>query len=190
LLKMRPNEREHIMIGFGRSAHTAVALALGGVATSASAAQFEDIATLEARVVGALDADIGAPGGPVAPIDRRLKLAPCPTPATIDPPALGAVALRCPQLGWRIRVPLRQAAGQVAAIGYGAPQQAAGPAVVRKGDPVELIAQGDGLTVSTQAVAQEDGAAGARIRVKTDDKSPLIIAEVMEMGKVRIISLN
>ncbi|MBV9840472.1 MAG: flagellar basal body P-ring formation protein FlgA [Sphingomonadaceae bacterium] len=173
----------------GSSVRAAILLAMAAMASPATAmpGQFEDIGTLEARVVAALDAEIGAPGGPVAPIDRRLKLAPCPSPATIDPPALGAVAVRCQQLGWRIRVPLRLAGQQTAAM---AAQPVAGPPLVRRGDPVELIAQGDGLTVSTQAVAQEDGSAGAHIRVKTDAKSPIIVGEVMEMGKVRIISLN
>ena len=164
---------------------------LAAMPAGAPAAPFEDVGGLEARVVAALDAEIGAPGGPVAPIDRRLKLQACPTPATIDPPALGAVALRCPQLGWRIRVPLKLAGGQGASQSAAyAPRPAAVEAVVKRGDPVELVAQGDGLTVSTQAVAQEDGAPGARIRVKTDAKSPVIIAEVVEMGKVRVIALN
>ena len=165
---------------------------IAAMPAAALSAPFEDIGGLEARVIGALDADIGAPGGPVAPIDRRLKLQACPTPPTIDPPALGAIALRCPALGWRIRVPLKPADMQgVSVSSTYAPRQASSePAAVRRGDPVELIAQGAGLTVSTQAVAQEDGARGARIRVKTDAKSPVIIAEVVDMGKVRVSALN
>ena len=55
-------------------------------ATDASG--FEDLDKLEGRLVGALDVDVGKPGGPLTHIDRRLKLKPCPVPATIDPPAL------------------------------------------------------------------------------------------------------
>jgi flagella basal body P-ring formation protein FlgA len=137
----------------------------------------QDIAALEHRLVIALDAGIGEPGGPLVPIDRRLKLAPCPTPVAIDPPALGAVALRCPQLGWRIRVPLMRAATAIAVK--------AAP-LVRRGDPVEIVAQSEAFSVSAQAIAQEDGGAGDRIRVKTDPKSPVIFAEVIDMGMVRV----
>jgi len=138
----------------------------------------QDIAALEARLLTALDAGIGEPGGPAAPIDRRLKLARCPNPVEIDPPALGAVALRCPAIGWRIRVPLVRAAA-VAAAAKAAP-------VVRRGDPVEIVAQSSGFSVSAQAIAQEDGAAGDRIRVRTDPKSAVIFAEVVDLGRVRV----
>jgi flagella basal body P-ring formation protein FlgA len=138
----------------------------------------QDIAALESRLLTALDARIGQPGGPVAPIDRRLKLTPCPTSVAIDPPALGAVALRCPAVGWRIRVPLvREQAQAIAAK--------AAP-VVRRGDPVEIVAETASFSVSAQAIAQEDGAQGQRIRVKTDPKSPVIFAEVVDMGIVRV----
>lgn len=137
----------------------------------------QDIAALENRLLTALDAGIGEPGGPAAPIDRRLKLAPCPAPVAIDPPALGAVAMRCPAAGWRIRVPLMRAA--TAATTKVAP-------LVRRGDPVELVAQSEAFSVSAQAIAQEDGGAGDRIRVKTDPKAPVIFAEVIDMGVVRV----
>jgi flagellar basal body P-ring formation protein FlgA len=148
----------------------------------ALAEPMQDIAALEARLLTALDAGIGQPGGPVAPIDRRLKLAACPQPVTIDPPALGAVALRCPSLGWRIRVPLARAASAAAGV-KSAP-------VVRRGDPVEIVAETDMFSVSAEAIAQEDGARGDRIRVRTDPKSPLIYAEVVDMGLVRVVGFK
>jgi flagella basal body P-ring formation protein FlgA len=138
----------------------------------------QDIGALEARLLTALDANIGEPGGPVAPIDRRLKLTPCPKPVAIDPPALGAVALRCPAIGWRIRVPLVREAQAAVAV-------KAAP-VVRRGDPVEIRAESESFSVSAQAIAQEDGAQGQRIRVKTDPKSAVIFAEVVDMGIVRV----
>ena len=155
-----------------------IALMLG-TATQAQTAAFENLDRLEARVVAALDADIGTPGGPVAPIDRRLKLARCPLPATIDPPALGAVAIRCEAIGWRIRVPLQHVATAAAAPVKAAP-------VVRKGDPVQLSVDSGSFSVTTEAVAQEDGAPGDRIRVKSDPKAPVMIAEVVDAGQVRL----
>ena len=150
---------------------------------------FEDIARLQGRVVAALDAAIGQPGGPVAPIDRRLKLAACPAPVTIDPPALGALPLRCEPLGWRIRVPLVRVPGAatVQQASY-APQPPQAPPVIRRGDPVELFSGTAGFTVSTSAIAQEDGRSGGRVRVKTDPRGPVIIGEVVDNGRVRAAS--
>lgn len=156
----------------------ALLLAAVTSATPAFAENFEDIARLEARLIGALDAGIGEPGGPATPIDRRLKLAPCPQSATIDPPALSAVALRCPAIGWRIRVPLARAGS--------APAPAKAAPVVRRGDPVELSAGARGFSVTAQAIAQEDGSAGDRIRIRTDPKSAPIFAEIVAPGVVRL----
>ncbi len=127
-------------------------LALSALAAPAHAAGFEDLDRLEWRLTTALDAGIGEPGGPQAPIDRRMKLAACGTPVTIDPPAMGAVALRCPAAGWRIRVPLARLGGvQAASYGGGQPSYGgmAQPAVVRRGDPVEVSAGTAGFSVSS-----------------------------------------
>ncbi len=152
---------------------------IAALIAAATPGGFEDIAKLEARTIAALDAGIGIPGGPVAAIDRRLRLARCPAPVTIDPPALGAVALRCAQLGWRIRVP------QVGVSG-GASGQARAAPVVRRGDPVEVRAEGRAFSVVGSAIADEDGAQGARIRVRTDRTRPPVVAEVVDVGVVRI----
>jgi flagella basal body P-ring formation protein FlgA len=162
------------------------------------AAGFEDLARLEGRVVGALDADVGQPGGPVTHLDRRLKLQPCPQTVTIDPPALGAVALRCETLGWRIRVPLvksasAQAVANAAAVGnssaaaYRSAQPTA-PALIKRGDPIELVAGDGSFSVSTAAVAQEDGRLGGRIRVKPADRAQVVIGMVEDAGRVRVSS--
>jgi flagella basal body P-ring formation protein FlgA len=58
--------------------------------------------------------------------------------------------------------------------------------VVRRGDPVELTAGSRGFSVSAQAIAQEDGSTGDRIRIKTDPKSAPIFAEVVAPGIVRM----
>ncbi len=175
-----------LLLGASAAAHAAI-----------DAGGFEDLDKLEGRLVGALDADVGKPGGPLTHLDRRLKLKPCPTSVTIDPPALGAVALRCEPLGWRIRVPLMKVPGQVATASAGATtiipaaaQSTAslGPAVIKRGDPVELAASSNGFTVTTAAVAQEDGRLGGRIRVKPNDKGAIVIGEVVDAGRVRVTS--
>lgn len=156
-------------------------LACGLIAAPASAQTFEDLDALQGRVVAALGAEVGEPGGPTRPLDRRLKLAACPEVAVVEAPALGAVAVRCESIGWRIRVPLVKTAAVATAAAPAAPQAPA----VRKGDQVELRAGGSAFQVSVVAIAQEDGAPGARIRVKgSEPKSPVVIAEVDGPGRV------
>lgn len=138
---------------------------------------FQNVDQLETALVGALGAGVGEPGGPAASIDRRLKLAQCPQAPVFDAPVMGAVAVRCVPLGWRIRVPL--ARSLAAAAFHEEP-------VIRKGDPVELIAGGRYFEVSTQAVAEQDGARGARIRVRSTPKAAPVFAEVVRAGVVRI----
>ena len=113
--------------------------------------------------------------------------------------------VQCAALGWRIRVPLvagasAAASGPVprAAPAYGAAanrftrpsQVAAKETVVRKGDPVQLMAGNTAFSVSRMMVADEDGAMGETIRVREDKKSAPIFAQVVEMGVVRIPGFN
>jgi flagella basal body P-ring formation protein FlgA len=154
-------------------------------APAAAAVPFQNIDALEARLVNALGAGIGEPGGPATAIDRRLKLATCPGSVQIDPPAMGAIALRCPAANWRIRVPLARLGG-IQNVSMNGMASAKGATVIRRGDPVDLIAETDGFSVSVAGVAQEDGAPGGRIRIKADGQNNPIFAEVIEAGRVRL----
>lgn len=152
---------------------------------------FQNLDAVERAVVIAAGADIGASGGPVTAIDRRLKLTPCPQ-VTADPPYQNAITVRCPAIGWRLRVPLSRGAqdaeAPMRAVSYARPEKA--EPVIRRGDPVDLEAGSGSFVVSTQAVAQEDGAPGARIRVKSEGKSTIILAEVVDYGRVRIFGFK
>ena len=150
------------------------------VATTANAKGFEDIGMLEMRLTAALGAGVGEPGGPTRPVDRRLKLAPCPQPASFEPPSLGAATIRCEALGWRIRVPLVRVAAAGQAVG-----EKAEP-TIRKGDQVELTASSGSFTVSTVAVAEQDGAPGDRIRVRSEGRKGAVIGVVTEDGRVSL----
>jgi flagella basal body P-ring formation protein FlgA len=160
-------------------------LALLAAPAAAATPQFQNIDALEARLINALGAGIGEPGGPATRIDRRLKLAACPATVEIDPPVMGAVALRCKPLNWRIRVPLARL-GNAQNVAMGSVMGMRGEVVVRRGDPVDLIAEADGFSVSVSAIAQEDGAPGSRIRIKADGQNSPIFAEVVEAGRVRL----
>ena len=159
----------------------------------ALAAGMQNLDTLERKLVIALGADIGAPGGPTVPLDRRLKLAACPSDVVIDPPVLGAAVLRCADIGWRIRVPLVRGGKALPASGNGLPSRTAASSpqiraepVIRRGDSVDLVAGDGGFSVSSQVTADQDGAPGDRIRVRGQPGKPSIIAEVVDSGTVRL----
>lgn len=177
---------------------------LAFVAGPAQAQQkFENLDRIDSLVAMTVGANPGQPGGPAAPVDRRLKLAACPGVPSVDGPVFGAAIVKCDALGWRIRVPL--VPGGAAAASAQAPVQrrmaaarqvpaaqkaAQKEVVVRKGDPVELVAGGASFSVSRPMVADEDGAPGDMIRVREDKKSPPVIAQVVEIGLVRISSFK
>ena len=155
-------------------------------AAPASAQSFENLDMLDSRVSAALGAGIGEPGGATNPLDRRLRLAACPQPVEIAEPAMGALTLRCQSLGWRIRVPL-VGNGQALAA---APAAVRAAPTVRRGDQVELVAISSGFTVSTLAVAEQDGAPGDRIRVRTERRTAPIIGQVLADGRVALPGFN
>jgi len=171
-------------------------LAAAALAAAPAAAQsFEDIEALEQRVAAALGAGIGEPGGPARPIDRRLRLAACPSGVSVEPPTLGAATVRCEALGWRIRVPVIRADADPAAAesDWGvrpAGRTARAEPVVRRGDPVALVVVSGSFTVSRQAVAEQDGAPGDRIRVRTEPRAAPIIGQVLADGRVAMTGFN
>lgn len=166
--------------------------------------KFENLDRIDSLVAMTVGANLGEPGGPAAPVDRRLRLAACPTTPSVEGPIFGAEMVKCDALNWRIRVPL--VAGSAAAASgplprtattYGAANRFTRPApavakeaVVRKGDPVQLMAGNAAFSVSRMMVADEDGALGETIRVREDKKSAPIFAQVVEMGVVRVPGFN
>lgn len=155
----------------------------------AAAQSFENLDNLDRQVAASLGAGIGEPGGARAPIDRRLRLAPCPGPAVVGPPSLGAVSVSCAARGWRIRVPLVAAAASAErAVARPAPRRA--EPVVRRGDQVAVIVRATNFTVSALGTAEQDGAPGDRIRVRMERRNPPLIGEVTEDGRVALPGFN
>ncbi len=148
--------------------HLVVILPIALLAAPLSAQQFEDVAALDVQVAAVAEA--------AQPIDRRLKLARCPESVVIDPPALGAIALRCKSLSWRIRVPLVQSAKA----------ETIPDIVIRRGDGVEVISSGNGFEVSTSGTAMEDGSVGKGIRVKSSTGTTTMLGTVTAAGTVQI----
>ena len=169
----------------------ALPLALLAVPLPALAQGFENLEMLDNRVAAALGANIGEPGGATTPIDRRLRLQACPQPVEIGEPVAGALAVRCVPLGWRIRVSLvpSTTSRQTAAATHSQPQGRPEP-VIHRGDQVELVAIAQGFTVSTLATADQDGAPGDRIRVRTERRNAPVIGQVLEDGRVALPGFN
>lgn len=178
-----------------------VAAALTAGQPALAQQKFENLDRIDSLVTMTVGAGLGEPGGPAAPVDRRLRLAACPTMPTVEGPVFGAAMVKCEALGWRIRVPL--VAGAAASASGPLPGNAAASRftrtaapvaakenVVRKGDPVQLMAGNAVFSVSRMMVADEDGAVGETIRVREDKKSAPIFAQVVEMGVVRIPGFN
>ena len=148
---------------------------------------FENLEMLDNRVAAALGANIGEPGGATTAIDRRLRLQACPQNVEIGEPAAGAVAVRCVPLGWRIRVSIVGApqAQRTAAAAPAQPQARPEP-TIRRGDQIELVAMTSSFSVSTLAIADQDGAPGDRIRVRMDRRGAAVIGQVLEDGRVAL----
>ena len=168
---------------------------LSAIGASPALAQqkFENLDRLDSLVAMTVGANIGEPGGPLAPVDRRLRLAACPATPSVEGPIFGAAIVKCDALGWRIRVPLiaGRAAPAAPVSRYGAPARAVQrEVVVKRGDPVQLMAGNAAFSVSRMMIADEDGAVGQTIRVREDKKSTPVLAQVVEMGMVRIPGFN
>ncbi|BAV64666.1 flagellar protein [Sphingobium cloacae] len=171
------------------------ALAMMSAAPVLAQQKFENLDRIDSLVAMTAGANMGEPGGPAAPVDRRLKLAACPTTPSVEGPVFGAAMVKCDALGWRIRVPLVPGGAAAAASGPVARYTAAArvqpkEAVVKRGDPVQLMAGNASFSVSRMMVADEDGAIGETIRVREDKKSSPILAQVVDMGMVRIPGFN
>ncbi|MFT3965855.1 MAG: flagella basal body P-ring formation protein FlgA [Sphingobium sp.] len=156
---------------------------------SARAQSFQNLDQIDSLVATTVGANIGEPGGPIAPVDRRLRLAACPQIPSIEGPVFGAAIVRCDKLGWRIRVPLALEKPVQAAAAYGrapaaAPQQRV--ILIRKGDPVQLVAGNAAFSVSRAMIADQDGAVGEMISVRETRTSPAVSGRVEPNGIVRV----
>jgi flagella basal body P-ring formation protein FlgA len=60
------------------------------------------------------------------------------------------------------------------------------PALVERGSLVHMSLDSDGLSLSAQGIAKEEGAAGARIHVENPLSHQVVVAEVTGVGEVRV----
>ncbi len=131
-------------------------LLVSAMPTPVFAQAIEDLGQLDGRVQVMTGAAPGQPGGAIAPIDRRLRLIACPQPASIEWSGSDSLAIRCPAVGWRLRVGIASLSGR----------QAGAEMNIHRGDTVEVSVEGDAFDVTTTAIALDDGARGQSVRVK------------------------
>lgn len=169
-------------------------LAMGLSCPAIAQQKFENLDRIDGLVSMTVGANIGEPGGAIAQVDRRLRLAACPKVPEISGPMFGAAIVTCEPLGWRIRVPLKPGgeAGVAQPVAMQNVRMVARPTaakaqdvVVRRGDPVVLQAGGAAFMATREMIADEDGAVGQMIRVRADKKADPVVAQVVESGIVR-----
>ena len=146
---------------------------------AAAAAPFADLDAIDRQVSAFAGASIGAVGGAVQPLDRRLHLRPCYAPLALAwrGEARDTIVAQCPDAGgWRLFVPIR-----AAALGP------SGPPAVNRGDAVTMAIAGDGFSVSQPAEAMDAGSVGGWIRVRAaGGKGPPLRAQIVRPGLVAL----
>jgi flagellar basal body P-ring formation protein FlgA len=132
------------------------------------APMLEDIPALDQRIAEVASFE-------ARPLDRRLRLARCPEGAAINE-AAGAITVRCASLGWSLRVNAAISANR-----------AASPPAIRRGETVQVMIVGESYTISHEAVATEDAATGAPVRVKFASSAKTMVATAIAPGKARMV---
>lgn len=146
---------------------------------------FADPAAIDAEVAAFTGAPLGSPGGARHPVDRRLRMAPCPQALALAWHGRRAdmVRIECPALaGWQLFVPVNAAAGAAAT---NAAAQRRTPSVTR-GQVLTIAVEGRGFTVTQQGEAMEEGAIGDWIRVRPEGNREPVHARIDNPGRVVI----
>ncbi len=168
----------------------ALPLLLLAAATPVLAQSFQDTKLLDKAVAGFTGHAIGEDGGARTPVDARLKLTPCPMVTMAwHTDRHDAVVVSCPAPQWRIFVAIKQAAPPPLAPSL--PTAVATPVakpviVIKRGDPVTIVAGDEGFSVTRDGVAMGDAPVGGRVPVQVDRGKPPIQAIAVEAGKVTL----
>lgn len=137
---------------------TGLALIAAAVATAVGG--FADLEAIDRQVAGFTGAPVGAVGGATTPVDRRLRLQHCRSGLALSwrTAMHDSVVVQCGDAnGWRIFVPVRQAAPVAAAQV---------PNAINRGDAIAIAITGEGFSVSQPGEALDSGAVGDWIRVR------------------------
>jgi flagella basal body P-ring formation protein FlgA len=166
-----------------------LATILIAAATPAAAQNFQSTVMIDKAVAGFAGHAIGETGGARTAVDTRLKLATCPMVSlNWRTDSHDSVVVTCPDPQWRIFVPMLMPASAPPAT---APAAAAVTAaklaiVIKRGDPVTVVAGDGAFSVTRDGIATTDAAAGARVLIRVQDGKPPIQAIAVEPGKATI----
>ena len=162
-------------------------LLIAGPAAAQTA--FQDTASLDRAVASFTGHAIGEEGGARTTIDTRLKLAQCPTVA-LSGHGLNhdAVTVTCSGPNWHVYVPVVMAAAPTPGVSI-APTvtlPAKPEIVIHRGDPVMVEASQAGFTISREAIAQGDAAAGQRFMARGDGDKQAFQAVAIDSGRATL----
>jgi len=157
------------------------AVLCGSIGHPAHGQDIQSVAALEQQLQSFLGKDQGALDGASYAIDQRLRLKKCPAPPVFEKRNDGVVLIRCVPLNWRISVPL-------ARKGQSRDRTSYTQMMVKRGQPVLLVAQKNGFLVSRQMQADRNGRLGDIIPVRATRKSHPILAEIVGHGRVALPS--
>lgn len=158
-----------------------LAIPMLSLLTMGAASPFEDTAVLDRQVAVHLNAGIGDAGGARAPIDTKLRLKRCPNAVTFSDTNNNAVMASCPDLGWRIFVPVRRVQARATSRAPGVQEF-----VVLRNQPLTLVVKRPSFSISYGVVAQKNGRIGDYIPVRSSRKSKVIMARVSGSGEVEL----
>lgn len=150
---------------------------------------FQNTASLDKAVAGFTGHSIGEEGGARTMIDDRLKLAQCATVAlSWHGINHDAVTITCPDPNWHIYVPVVMAAPapKSPSIAPAVTLPAKPEIVIKRGDPVMVEASTSGFTISREAIAQGDAAAGQRFLAKGDGDKQAFQAIALDNGRATL----
>lgn len=150
-------------------------------AAPAQTAPFHDLAALDRDIAMFLGAAIGEDGGAASPVDRRLRLATCRAPLSLEwhGTRQDTVVVQCPEAGgWRLFVAVGGKMRQAVAAA------AASTLAVTRGDALTIVVAGEGFSVSQAGEAVESGPLGGWIRVRTSVRATPIRARIERPGLV------
>jgi flagella basal body P-ring formation protein FlgA len=154
------------------------------IAAAAATGAFADLEAIDRQVAGFTGAPIGAVGGALTPVDRRLRLRSCHGGLVLSwrTTLRDSVVVQCGDAnGWRIFVPVRQAAPVAAA------QE---PDAIRRGDAISIAITGEGFSMSQPGEALDSGAVGDWISVRpasaTRNRADPMRARIVRPGLVAV----
>lgn len=164
-------------------------IALMLAANPAVAQNFQSTTLIDKAVAGFTGHAIGESGGARTAVDARLKLAACPMVSlNWRTDSRDSVVVTCTDPQWRIFVPVMMPARPAPAATPAAAAVTAVKAaiVIKRGDPVTVVAGDGGFSVTRDGIATTDAAAGARVLIRVQDGKPPIQAIAVEPGKAMI----